>query len=253
MQQLAKYLIPVAICASALTAPAHAQGQAQSGGQSAGTLIIVPAYGEVRHANDEARATLMIEEQDKDKAAAASRVNLKMKQGMEIVRRADPTAVLKTRGYYTYPVYPDEQPRPVAKPRQPVGWRVGQYLELTTTNLDGLPKTVSAAQSVLALNGLSFGLTVATAKKLDEGRIAAAYGNLTERIASIAKAMGRSPGEAILDTVDFEASGAYAQEAHAPKAMRAMAMDAAQQVEEPSFEPGETTLGQRLVAKVRFR
>jgi hypothetical protein len=42
---------------------------------------------EVRHPNDEARATLMIEEHDKDKAVAASRVNLKMKQGIETVKQ----------------------------------------------------------------------------------------------------------------------------------------------------------------------
>jgi predicted secreted protein len=241
----------LAIVLSAGLTAAHAQS---SGAQTAGTLVIVPAFGEVRHPNDEARATLMVEEQDKDKATAASRVNQKMKQGVEIVRREDPQAVLKTRGYYTYPVYPDDQPRPMAnKARQPVGWRVGQYLEVKTTNLDGLPKTIAAAQRVLALNGLYFGLTDATAKKLDAQRIEAAYSNLTERIGAIAKAMGRNPSDALLDTVDFEGSGAYAQqqEALAPKMMRAAA-DAAQ-VEEPSFEPGETTLSTRVVGKVRFR
>jgi len=56
---------------------------AQTPIQTSGTLVIVPAFGEVKMANDEATLTLMIEEQDKDKAAAASRVNQKMKQGME--------------------------------------------------------------------------------------------------------------------------------------------------------------------------
>ena len=36
------------------------------------TLVIVPANGEVSHANDQAIVTFMIEEQDKDKAAAAT-------------------------------------------------------------------------------------------------------------------------------------------------------------------------------------
>jgi hypothetical protein len=78
---------------------------------------------------------------------------------------------------------------------------------------------------------------------------------LSERIAAIAKAMGRNPADAVLDTIDFEGSGAYAQqqEAHAPKTMRATAMEAAQPVEEPSFEPGETTLGLRVVGKIRFK
>nr|WP_315214516.1 SIMPL domain-containing protein [uncultured Duganella sp.] len=223
-----------------------------------GTLVVVPAYGEVKHANDQVVATLAIEEQDKDKAAAASRVNQKMKQGLDIVKAADPQAKLKTQGYYTYPVYPEDRPLPngqMPKQRVPTAWRVGQYLEVTTTNLDKLPKTVAAAQKVLTLNGLQFGLTPETTKKLDDQRIAATYKNLNERINSIANAMGRKVGDAVLDTVDFEGSGNYAQEragAPAPMMMRAKMADSVE-VAEPSFEPGETTLQMQLVGKVRFK
>ncbi|MBC7686520.1 MAG: SIMPL domain-containing protein, partial [Bdellovibrionales bacterium] len=102
----------IALIASlALAAQAHAQTL-----PTAGTLVIVPAFGEVTHVNDEATASFMIEEQDKDKAAAANRVNQKMKQGTEIVRKADPKAVLKTLGYYTYPVYPEDRPLPNGMP-----------------------------------------------------------------------------------------------------------------------------------------
>lgn len=231
-----------------------AQAQPAPAPQQAGTLVIVPAYGEVKQPNDEARATFMVEEQDKDRAAAASRVNLRMKQGTELLRRADPAAVLQTRGYYTYPVYADEpvQPRQSPRSRQPVGWRVGQYLEMKTPSLDRLPATVASAQKLLALNGLQFGLSEPSARKLEEQRIAAAYQNLQDKIGAIARAMGRNPADAMLDTIDFEASGAYAPQAEAAmKSMRAAPMDAA--VEEPSFEPGETTLGTRLVGKIRFR
>ena len=51
------------------------------------TLIVVPAYGEVVQPNDQAQATLMVEEQDKDKSAAASRVNQKMNQGLALLRQ----------------------------------------------------------------------------------------------------------------------------------------------------------------------
>lgn len=228
--------------------------QAQPAVQTSGTLVIVPAYAEVKQANDEARATLMIEEQDKDKAAAASRVNLKMKQGTDIVRKEDPQAVLKTRGYYTYPVYADDpvQSRQGNRGRLPVSWRVGQYLEITTSNLAGLPKTIATVQRVLALNSLHFGLSQATSSKLEELRIASAYSNLTDRVTAVAKAMGRNPSDAVLETLDFEASDAYAQDA-APTAKAMRAPMEAMQVEEPSFEPGETTLGMRVVGKIRFR
>ncbi len=91
--------------------------QAQAQVPTSGALVVVPAFGEVTAPNDEATATFMVEEQDKDKAAAASRVNQKMKQGTELLRKEDPQAVLKTHGYYTYPVYPDE--RPIVNGAQP--------------------------------------------------------------------------------------------------------------------------------------
>lgn len=244
--------IAALIAVAALASPSWAQ--APQSFQTSGTLVVVPASGEVRLANDEAVLTLMVEEQDKDKSAAASRVNQKMKQGVDIVKRQDPSAVLQTRGYYTYPVYPENQsPRAVGARLQPVGWRVGQYLDATTTSLATLPATVAAAQKVLAVNGLRFGLSSASAKKLDEERIAATYRNLGERIASISRAMGRNPADAILDTLDFEGSGNYVQQEMAPKMMRSAAAQDAQAVEEPSFEPGETTLQMRAVGKVRFR
>ncbi|MFP5393962.1 MAG: SIMPL domain-containing protein, partial [Gammaproteobacteria bacterium] len=225
-----------------------------------GTTVIIPAYGEVTAPNDQATAVLAIEEQDKDKAAAASRVNQKMKQGTEIVKREDPQAILKTEGYYAYPVYPEDRPQPLgaaARPRVPSSWRVGQSLEVKTTNLAHLEKTTAQVQRVLALSNLQFGLSPAATKKLDERRIAATYQNLNERIAAIAAAMGRKLGEALLDTVDFEASGNYAgnaaDAAAAPMMMRAAAKAAHESVAEPSFEPGETTLQMRVVAKVRFK
>lgn len=236
---------------------AHAGAQAQA--PTTGTTVIIPAYGEVKAPNDQATAVLAIEEQDRDKSAAASRVNQKMKQGLEILKREDPQASLKTMNYYTYPVYPEDRPvQPLAanKPRVPTAWRVGHYVEVRTTNLAGLPKTVAAAQKVLTLNAINFGLTPAATKKLDDQRIAATYKNLNERIASVAGAMGRPVADAVLDTVDFEGSGNYADREGAPAPVMMMArksaMDTAE-VAEPSFEPGETTLQMRLVGKVRFR
>jgi predicted secreted protein len=250
----------IALLAASLALAAHVH--AQTAPPTAGTLVIVPATGEVIAPNDEATASFMIEEQDKDKTAAASRVNEKMKQGTDIVRREDPNAILKTMGYYTYPVYPEERPVPVDgvvvnKVRKPTAWRVGQYLEVKTTKIAGLPKMTASVQKVLALNGISFGLTPATTKKLDDQRIKVTYQNLNERIASIAAAMGRNVGDAVLETVDFEGSGSYAgggqnESAGAPMMMKARGMND-QQVAEPSFEPGETTLQMRLVGKVKFK
>ncbi len=246
----------------AFQAQAQAQTQATTSVATTGTLVVVPAFGEVKHANDQATMMFAVEEHDKDKAAAAARVNRKMKEGTDIVRRADPQAELKTQGYYTYPVYPEVPPMPQPATRAatkpvPIAWRVGQYLEVKTKNLAELPKTAAAAQKVLQINGVDFGLSPELEKRLDDQRIAATYRNLNERIVSIARAMGRQPSEAVIDTVDFEGSGNYAGNAEArpaPMMMSARAkMADADQVPEPSFEPGETTLQMRLVGKVRFK
>ena len=250
--------LPKLFLATALVLAAQVHAQTQIPLSSGGALVIVPAFGEVSHANDQAIATFAVEEHDKDKLVAAARVNQKMKQGTDIIRREDPQATLKTQGYYTYPVYPEQRPLPNgAAPRPvPTGWRVGQYLEVKTTNLAGLPKLTAAAQKMLSLNSLNFGLAPATLKLLDDARIAATYLNLNQRIASIADAMGRKVADAAIDTIDFEGSGNYVPQrdemAAAPMAMSRMAKQSGE-VGEPSFEPGDTTLQMRLVGKVKFK
>lgn len=247
-----RYLVVLSMLTVA-SLSAHAQTKVQTNG----VMVVVPAFGEVKHVNDQARMTFTVEEQDKDKALAATRVNRKMKQGTDLLKQQDPQANLQTRGYYTYPVYPEETQSRVNtnKPRQPTAWRVGQYLDVTTTNLSTLPKTVAVVQSVLGLSNLNFGLSDATCKKMDDQRIAATYLILNQRIGSIARAMGRSESDAVLDTIDFEGSGNYAPESAMPKSsmmVRAASMESVPVVE-PSFEPGETTMTMRVVGKVRFK
>jgi len=228
---------------------------------TSGTLVVIPAYGEVKRANDEATVTFTVEEQDKDRALATARVNQKMKEGTEILRRQDPQAVLKTVNYYSYPVYPElpENPRPLASQtarRVPIGWRVGQSLQMTTRNLAPLPKTTASVQKVLGISGIDYHLSPELQKQLDDERIAATYRNLNERIASIARAMGRNLNDAVIDTVDFEGSGNYvgnADEVRPAPPMMMRAKSAESEMPEPSFEPGETRLQMRLVGKVKFR
>lgn len=251
-------LILAAILGLALNAQAQTNAAAPAF-STGGTLVVIPAYGEVKRANDEATVTFTVEEQDKDRAAATARVNQKMKEGTEILRRQDPQAQLKTVNYYSYPVYPEvaDNPRPLANQaarRVPIGWRVGQSLEMTTRNLAPLPKTAASVQKVLGISGIYYHLSPELEKKLDDERIAATYRNLNERIASVARAMGRNLNDAVIDTIDFEGSGNYAGEAApaaAPMMMRAKSADA--EMPEPSFEPGETRLQMRLVGKVKFR
>ncbi len=214
--------------------------------QTKGTIVSVSGTGEVRADNDQAHASFFIEEQDKDKDAAASRVNQKMKQGTEILKKMDPDGKYVTRGYYTYPVYSE-----VNKSRTITSWRVGQSLELTTSHLQQLPATAAAVQQVLALNGISFGLSEATTKSLEAKRLEAAYKNLQERVQVIAKALGRDPADSTIESLDVDSASAHFQPlSRAFAAAPMMAKGAA--VQETSFEPGDTVLSANIVAKIKF-
>ena len=227
---------------------------AQSLPSTTGTLITLSANGEVRHANDQASASLRLEEQDKDRSAAVSRLNQKMKQGIALVKRDDASALLTTRGYVTTPVYADAPQKPDGKLRQVIGWRVSQSLEVVTTNLAGLPTTIADAQSLFALQGLSFSLSESATRLLDDERIQTTYRNLLARIASVAKSMGRSSAEATIESLDVDTPAGYAfqQKSAMPMAMMRNASEATA-IESPNFEAGETALSLQMNAKVRLK
>ena len=242
----------ICTAASLLLAISGAAMAAQ--GATTGTLVTVSAAGEVRAENNEARALFFIEEQDQDKAEAASRVNQKMKQGVEVLKKADPQAILASRNYTTYPVYAEQRPQAgtVVRKRQLTGWRVGQYLDMKTENLQKLPSTVAAAQNILALSGITFGLSDALSKRLDADRITNAYQNLLTRVQVIARAMGRNAADAVIETLDFDGGDIPARPYMAASMMEKSATTDGQ-VAEASFEPGESTLATRVVAHVRFK
>ncbi len=222
---------------------------------TSGTLIAVSAHGEVKHANDQAQLIFTIDEQDKSKAAAASRVNQKMKQATELLKRLDPSATLETRGYYTYPIYPEDTPTTTNRgQRQATSWRVGQSLEVSTRQLSDLPKTVAAVQDVIGLSNINFSLSEQTRKNLDQSSIKAAYQHLNERINAIASSLGRNPADATIEVIDFEGAGRETDYMATPRVMMAAApMMREAKIETPSLEPGETTVSMRLVGKIRFK
>jgi predicted secreted protein len=110
---------------------------------------------------------------------------------------------------------------------------------------------VSAAQGVLPLSAIQFHLSSDAEKALDDQRIVAAYAILNQRIATLAKAMGRSVGDAQLEKVDVETE---LNDRYLTRALLAPGVTrSAVPLTDPSFEPGETALQMRIVGKVKFK
>lgn len=219
-----------------------------------GTVITLAGNAEIKADNDQAIVTFFIEEQDKDKAAAASRVNQKMKSGTELIKKEDPQALLSTRGYYTYPVYNDDV-KVTGQPakRQLIGWRSGQYLEVKTQNLKQLPTTTAAAQSLLALNGINFGLSDGAVAKLESERVAAGYKDFIEKLTMITHAMGKKPEDVVIESLDFDNAGTTVHPLAMAAPMLSRARVEASPVEVPSFEPGVSTLSIHIAGKLRLK
>ena len=218
-----------------------------------GTIVTVAGSAEIKVDNDQAIVNFFIEEQDKDKAKAASRVNQKMKAGTELIKQLDNKAALTTRNYYTHAVYAEElqtTPNQVRKP-QIVAWRVGQYLEVKTQNIKDLPSLVAAVQKTLAMSGISFGLSEEATKSVEAQKIELAYKNLMSRLDIITKTMGRKSTNVQIEVLDFDGIEAMAQ----VRSYGEMSLKSSMRggnVEEPSFEPGVTVVNQRINAKVRI-
>lgn len=213
------------------------------------SLVTVTAVGSVTAPNDEARLVFGYEEQGKDKAALASSVNLRLKQGIAALKKADPNARLSMDSYRTYAVYDEAAARAQKRDAQQIGWRVSQQVRMVTGDFAVLPTTVAAAQKVLALRSVDFGLSEETSRKLEQRRVEAAYRSLEEQVGFIAGAMRRPVADAKLESLDFGAASVDRIHVTGSKLRR----EDMGEVEEPSLQPGETKLELRATAKIRFK
>ncbi len=207
-----------------------------------GTVVTISATAEVEATNDEALASFYLEVQDADLARAQSQLNQRIGEGVATLKRADPKAQVETAGYGSYPIYAAGGGRKI------VGWRVRQSVNLRTTELTALPKTVAAGQQHLALGAIAFRLSRAARDRLDAELIQRGYANLSARIAAAAQAMGVPPARVRIEEVGF---GARGEGPPIVPMARAMAISA-ESVAEPSFDAGQSTQRIDVTAKVRF-
>lgn len=227
---------------------------AQSVTQADGPIVTISAVSEVKWPNDHANVTYTAEERNADKTQAVSKVEAKMKRAIALIREIDPTASLKSTGYESYPVYADDKTPADAGRRKPVAWRVSQSLNVDTTRLDLLPRTVAAVQDWVAVHRLQFGLTAKAKEQADDKRIKLAYQYFQRRANSVAQAMNRSAADFVVEAISLDGADA-AMPIDVRSARSEMALLSTQDAvttEGPRFEPGETTLTMQISGKIRF-
>lgn len=237
-----KRLMALITCSMPLmTLPAAAQTPPIAS-PNAGTLLLMTGAAELEVPNDEAVASFFYEAQDADLTKAQALVNQRVGDGTAALKRADPKAQVETSGYSSYPVYSSGSARSI------VGWRVRQGVTLRTENLATLPRTVSSAQSFLALGGIDFRLSQAARAKVDTQLIQLATANLNARLASAATALGGTPARLRIEEVNFGGREGGPQ----PVMMRQAPMMSEASAPPPSFESGRSTERLTVSGKARL-
>jgi uncharacterized protein len=237
-------MIPTRLALAALAVaamPAVAQLQAPPL-PATGTVVLMTGTAELELQNDEAFASFYYEAQDADLTRAQSLVNKRVADGTAALRRADPKADIETSGYGSYPVYSTGSVRAIT------GWRVRQGVTLRTAELAALPKTVAAAQPLLALGGIDFRLSKAAREKVEAQLIQQATANLQARFAAAAQALNVPPARVRIEEVNFGAREGGPQ----PMMMRSAAMSNEQTVATPTFEAGRSIERLTVTGKARL-
>lgn len=207
-----------------------------------GTLIVMTGEAEVEVANDEAVLTFYLEVQEPELARAQSQVNQRVAEGVAALKRADPKSQVETIGYGSYPVY---QP---GGGRKIIGWRARQSVNVKTTDLSALPKTVAAGQQQLALGGIDFRLSRVARERVEGELIQRAIANVNARVAAAAQSLNVPVSRVRIEEMNF---GIPSGE-RPPVPLARMSTAAAQPVAEPQLDPGQTTQQVSVSAKVRL-
>lgn len=208
---------------------------------STGTVVLMTGSAEIEVPNDEGVASFYYEAQDADLTRAQSLVNQRVTDGTAAIKRADPKADIETSGYGSYPVYSTGSVRAIT------GWRVRQGVTLRTANLATLPKTVAAAQPLLAVGGVDFRLSKAARDKIESQLILQATQNLNARFAAAAQALNVPPSRIRIEEVNFGAREGGPQ----PMMMRSAQMSG-EAVPAPTFEAGRSTERLTVSGKARL-
>lgn len=232
----------LAIAALVLAASAPTLAQQSPPLPPAGTLVLMTGAAEVELANDEVVANFFYEAQDVDLTRAQSLVNQRVGDGTAALKRADPKAQIETSGYSSYPVYSSGSNRTIT------GWRVRQGVTVRTENLAALPKTVAAAQPLLALGGVDFRLSKAARDKVEAQLIQLAIANLNSRFTAAGQSMGVPPTRIRVEEINFGVREAAPPQ---PMMMRS-AMQSSDAVTPPAFESGRSIERLSVTGKARF-
>lgn len=215
--------------------------QAQTMNETLYNVINLTSEASAEIDNDLMIATLVVQQEDKDPAVLADKVNSTMAWAVDLLRPFE-TLSIKTRDYQTYPRYDTSQVRRL------IGWRATQTLQLETEDFGAAGQAIQQLQEKLQVQGIRLMTKDSTREKASDKLIDEALNAFKDRAELVQKNLGSS-GYRILDVnIQTGQSNAPMFNARAEMADVMRSSVAA----EPVVEPGSSRVTVQVFGRVQL-
>jgi predicted secreted protein len=141
--------------------------------------VNLQAQSEMEVPNDQLTVLLSVEEEGKEAAKIANKINKDMDWALNKTKTLQEIET-RSLSYNTYPVYDK---------RTVVAWRATQQLELKSTNITALSELVGDLQERLHVKNMSFSPTKETRKRYEDELIEEAMSAFKQRVELVKKHM----------------------------------------------------------------
>lgn len=197
--------------------------------ETSGTLVHLQAQSQRDVANDLMEAVMSSEQENRDAAVAADTVNKALQEAKSAVAKF-PSVKLSSGQYHSYPVY---------HKTDIVNWRVRGEIKLEGRDFEAMARVIALLQSRLQLNGVSFGVSLASRRSAENELINEAIAAFRERASVIQRALGGS----VYTIKEININSGGAARPPIPVRMKAMTQSLREDaVAEPVTQPGTSEI-----------
>ncbi len=214
---------------------------AQPEGQPLYNVFSLSSEASAEIDNDLMTATLVVQQEDKDAALLANKVNAAMSWAVNVLRPYS-TLDTKTRDYQTYPRYDTSQSRRL------IGWRATQTLQIQTDDFEAAGKAIQKLQEKLQVQGIQLSTKPDTRAAASDELINDALTAFKERARLVQRNLGATSFKILDVTIQTDQGGVprYESRAQLSEAVRSYA------TVEPTIEAGTSRVSVQVFGRVQL-
>ncbi|WP_180058581.1 SIMPL domain-containing protein [Acinetobacter sp. YH12227] len=231
-----KIILSSALLASSLSLPALTQA-AEALNYN---IVNIQADATRQVSNDEMHAVLYIEKSNKQPAELAAQINQLMSQAVNTARKY-PSVKIETGSQTTYPIYDNDS-------RKLKEWRGRAEVRLESTDFKAASQLVSELQQNFQTQSISFSVSDAQRKKVENELMVEASKNFQQRAQTLSQAWNKSGYNLV--NINLNTSNYGGQPVPRMAMMKAAAADA---IPEQEMAGGESKITVNANGTIQFK